>query len=358
MIKVYNKTKVYVHSPAGLVTGGVELLHQLVHILQGENIDAYIVYFGEQKHEIPAEYNCYNINTIEHKQIEDSERNIEIVCETIPHYLKKHKHTQKLLWWLSIDCFYRSATQHIALRDLAKWSPHIALKAFIKRTRMLFSKTMGEGNSFFNTLSLKRLREMNVMHGYQSEYAQNFLQNRGFGELIALKDFINTDHIAEFSCSGREDIVLYNPKKGMKFTQKLIDTAPDIKWVAVENMTRVQLVKLMRKSKLYLDFGHHPGKDRLPRECVMNGCCIITGKRGSAAYFEDVPIPNKYKFREREAPKQTIIESIRYTLSNYETAVDDFTYYRASILREKSEFETQVKNLFAKSKSNSTPDID
>jgi len=33
--------------------------------------------------------------------------------------------------------------------------------------------------------------------------------------------------------------------------------------------------------QVYIDFGHHPGQDRLPREAVQCGCVVITGKRGS-----------------------------------------------------------------------------
>ena len=33
--------------------------------------------------------------------------------------------------------------------------------------------------------------------------------------------------------------------------------------------------------QVYIDFGHHPGQDRLPREAVQCGCVVITGTRGS-----------------------------------------------------------------------------
>ena len=51
-------------------------------------------------------------------------------------------------------------------------------------------------------------------------------------------------------------------------------------------MTPEQVVDLMSESKVYIDFGNHPGKDRIPREAVINGCCVITGVRGSARFKE------------------------------------------------------------------------
>lgn len=36
-------------------------------------------------------------------------------------------------------------------------------------------------------------------------------------------------------------------------------------------------------------FRQPPGKDRMPREAAMPGCCVITGKRGAAANPFDIP---------------------------------------------------------------------
>ena len=39
-----------------------------------------------------------------------------------------------------------------------------------------------------------------------------------------------------------------------------------------------------------MDFGFHPGQDRLPREAALLKNCIITNREGSAAFYKDVPI--------------------------------------------------------------------
>ena len=59
-----------------------------------------------------------------------------------------------------------------------------------------------------------------------------------------------------------------------------------------------------------------------------------------------VCLTEKYKFDERIAKLEDIISTIRWTLQNYETAIDDFQYYRASIAYEKEEFESQIRKLF------------
>lgn len=341
MIKVYKDSKVYVHCPAGAVTGGAELLHQLVHYLRNNEVDAYIVYYGGKAHQLPNDYKVYNIALTE--EIEDKSENIEVFIESQFDWIKRYANTQKFLWWISVDNFFLCSTHYLEIKDLASYSIKLAIKSFVYRCGYLLLR---HDNRFKKSISVKYLSRLDVTSGYQSEYAQNYLQNKGFGEIVPLKDYINTDYLANYSDKDKEDIVLYNPRKGLQFTKKLIAESQDLKWIPIQNMTREQVVKMIRRAKVYVDFGYHPGKDRLPRECAASGCCVITGKRGSAGFFEDVAVPNKYKFDERHTSIDKIIETIRDTIRNYSSCINDFTYYRDSISQEKEEFENQIRKIF------------
>ena len=132
----------------------------------------------------------------------------------------------------------------------------------------------------------------------------------------------------------------------MEYTRQLIRLSPDLEWRPIQGLKRKQLVELLRKSKLYIDFGNHPGKDRLPREAALNGCCLITGIRGAAYFYEDIPIPDIYKLDEKKVSKEDVISLIRNVLADYEKCFSDFNYYRSRILMEKAEFEEDVKKLF------------
>ena len=242
-----------------------------------------------------------------------------------------------------MDNLFSSGRRFLAVRDIARFYWKDACKIFVDR---LYHKLLVRDNKYGKIISIKGLSKLDVTNAYQSEYAQYYLLNNGFKEIFPLKDFINTEHIGKFSVKNRENIVLYNPKKGFDFTKKLIKYSPNIKWVPIVNMTRQQVIELMNKAKVYVDFGFHPGKDRLPRECAMNGLCVITGNRGSARYFEDVWIENKYKFDEKKASRHEIIDRIKETMINYESCVTDFSLYRYRISLEKEEFEREVKEFF------------
>lgn len=347
MITVYPKTKVFVHCPAGSITGGAELLHQIVSILRDNLIDAYIVYHGNSPHTLPDDYSDYNIKITE--RVIDEPQNIEVIYEGRFDLVRNNNKIQKLLWWLSVDHFFICSLPFLSIRDIAKYSNYLAIKTLIKRISKLIIKR--DHKYFFNPITLKELRELKSLNGYQSEYAQNFLQNNGFKELMPLKDFININHkFEDVDLFQKKDIVLYNPKKGYNFTKKLIASAPDIKWVPLIGMNRDQLINTIREAKVYIDFGYHPGKDRLPRECAINGCCIITGLRGSAGFFEDVMVTQDYKFKDTASEIPRAIKKIRWIFDNYPKALDDFDIYRKAIMREKSEFENQIAILFGYAK--------
>jgi len=112
------------------------------------------------------------------------------------------------------------------------------------------------------------------------------------------------------------------------------------------NMTRKEVIETLQRAKVYMDFGNHPGKDRLPRESAILGCCVITGKRGSARYFEDVPIPEQYKFEDKEESIPTIVERIRDCLENFEERYKDFDYFRQVIREEPKKFLEDLKKIF------------
>mgnify|MGYP001626387956 FL=1 len=164
-----------------------------------------------------------------------------------------------------------------------------------------------------------------------------------------LSDYLNPNFLSnKAELSKKVNIVVFNPKKGISFTKKIISSATDIEFVPLANMTREQVIETLQKAKVYIDFGNHPGKDRIPREAAILGCCVITGKRGSAAFFEDVPIPDEYKFEDKEENIPKIIEKIKDCFDNFEKRYQDFDYYRQVIKNEPIKFLEDLKKIFVK----------
>lgn len=278
--------------------------------------------------------------------IEDIEDNIVVVHEGIFNKINCINNAQIITWWLSVDNFFYCAKRYLRLKEYFMWKPTYAILIFLFRMKKLL---INQENYFRNNISFEDLKNKSDLNCYQSEYAQNFLLNNGFSEILPLSDFINTELISKVSKFERENIILYNPKKGLSVTKKLMKLAPHLKWIPLKNMNRKELQDIFQKSKLYIDFGYHPGKDRLPREAAINNCCILTNKNGSARYFEDVAIYDYYKFNMKKTKSIKIITKIEEILSNYNKHIDNFSFYRGQIMQEEELFKQQALKIFKKS---------
>lgn len=338
MIENVKNKKVYSFCLASVVTGGCELIHQLTDFLNNHGREAFIVYVGDKSHEVPEPYSKYNIKVSE--TIEDSDDSIVVCGEGFLYRASQFKNAHVILWWLSVDNVFNDGVQlpYMSLRDAFSWNVRTGLRCIKLRLKK---------GILFKSFSLRQIRNIDAINAYQSEYARLFLKSLGFKNLVPLKDYINTTFCQlDDNCIKRIPQVLYNPRKGYKYTKELIASAPDIKWKPLQGMNRSQLVETLRTSMLYIDFGNHPGKDRLPRECALNGLCIITGRRGAAGNDVDIPLPNSYKFDENKVKIQEILDRIRYVLENYEVCVNDMRPYKNHILMEKEEFEQQLSDIF------------
>jgi len=349
-IKIYPNTKVYVVAPANTATGGPELLQQLVyHLRNNLNIDAYIYYVpSDLPDPVHPEYKQYNNPYV--RKIEDEKENLLIVPEVIGgiRVLSKYSEIRKVIWWLSVDNFYLSAI-------LSSKRNFFFRRVINKVSNLILNKNLFD----IKELALKKLTQLNLSkfdqvrqadsHLVQSYYAMKHLESNGIpkNKIFYLSDYLNESFLKiQTDLLKKEIIVVYNPKKGFSFTKKIIRNAPEIRFVPLINMTRQQVIETLQRAKVYIDFGNHPGKDRIPREAAILGCCVITGRRGSAKYFEDVPIPEEYKFDDKEENIPKIINKIKDCFENFEERYKDFNYYREVIRNEPKKFLEDLKRIF------------
>ena len=164
------------------------------------------------------------------------------------------------------------------------------------------------------------------------------------------KLYLNTDYDLYSSHSIRENVVLYNPVKGIEHTNEIINRCygSNFTFVKIENLTRTEIRDLALQSKVYIDFGHHPGKDRIPREMAACGCIVITGNEGTAQSDIDVPIgPRKFKMVDGKYNYESIKSQIESDMNNYMAGfLDEHQIkYRMDIKSEKSIVYSDVKNM-------------
>ena len=128
--------------------------------------------------------------------------------------------------------------------------------------------------------------------------------------------------------------------------KRIIDSNPKIKFVRLEKYSMNEVIEILSRSKIYIDFGFHPGVDHLPREAAILKNCIITNKEGSAFYPDAVSINEKFKFEEKNSNLEKISEIINQILSNFEIELKEFDNYFNQLKNEKVNFKKQVLNIF------------
>jgi hypothetical protein len=197
------------------------------------------------------------------------------------------------------------------------------------------------------------VRRHTTRHLYQSEYARRFL----WSEHILgwrLSDRLSTPFRQMLNSPAnrdRRDLVVFNPMKGNEQAIKILDhldgLGKPVHVVAATGMSRDQVRDLLCEAKIYMDFGSHPGKDRLPREAAACGACVITNRQGSAANDYDIPIPDEYKVDDH-VPRfeYAVAEKIHEILDDFPVHQPRFNEYRQRIAQESNEFLDDVAVLF------------
>lgn len=301
----------YILAPADVVTGGPELAHQMCAEICNCGYEAYMYYvrsgvLGPVDTECANRYAKYKTSHVNSHIEVDFEENIVIVPEGLADFVQLFYKAKIYLWWMSVD------------------------NAFIR------------SESEFDIL-LKRV-SLNLT---QSKYSENFLIEKGVHSKMIheVSDYIG-DIYGQFiyPAEFRQNIVLFNPKKGFDRIEPIIKKTTNIEWKPLYNLTEEEMVLVMQISKIYVDFGNHPGKDRIPREAASCGCCVITNKRGSAAFYEDVPIDNEYKIDD-ENDIDGVVSLINNICENYNYHFLKFNHYREFIKKEKEKFAIDVKKM-------------
>ena len=303
---------IYILAPEGFASGGPELLHQLGYKLRLLGFDARIYYYefgnsrekGIKRH---PNYDKYDVPYV--PDMIDSPENIVIATEGIFQIFDSFKLCKKVVWWLSVDF------------------------AFMNEEKMAFLRT-----------------ENDIIHLCQSQYATNYVSSEvGVPKerVFYLSDYINSIFLNLDSDFQRDDVVVFNPQKGFENTAQLIrDSTARIKWQALWGLKPDEMMRTMQKAKVYIDFGYHPGKDRMPREAVLAGCRIITNRDGAAKNEKDIPLSDELKFDNVEDTK-TILDKIEYLLDEYEESSKYYDGYKGLIEAEFRKFEVDAYRFFA-----------
>lgn len=314
--------KIIIGAPANRFTGGPTLAHQLCRELIELGYNAKMYYYNKKGEKVVHEiYQSLSLPYI--TTLYDDAFTVYVAPETNPDMLKKIKKGVKVIWWMSVDNYFDK---------------------YLRSNRNLILNILG----FFKF----NITEKQVFHFAQSYYAIDFLKSINIAEekIFFISDYLDDAFIngaKSHTKENRSNIILYSPKRGLELTQDVMEVTKQFEWIPLINMNQNEMIVLMQRSKLYVDFGNHPGKDRIPREAAINGCCVITGTLGSANNVNDINITEVYKIKEGDSFVKNAHFIINDVMMNYELHYERFEGYRSKIQNEEILFSSSVKRVFA-----------
>lgn len=311
--------RIVVITPGNAATGGVELLYQFVDAANAAGAMACVCnYPFIQKASIPEAYSSYNCQAIDRCDIRAGD--VIVLPEVFTYLTEEFSENSIYLWWMSVDNYYGSKTARYVLANrFYPWR--------------------------FKSISRREFLSSFDGHLCQSQYAVEHLKQHGIDCDFFISDYINRDFVENKNLDynrNRKDIVVYNPAKGADQTRKIISYSK-YNFHPIQNMTRQQVIDLLLSAKIYIDFGNHPGKDRIPREAASLGCVIITNRRGSARNDIDVPIDPNLKIDDAsENFASDAADRIEDVMINYAKYYQSLDKYRTIIREEKKNFLSSV----------------
>jgi hypothetical protein len=284
-------------------------------------LNAYICYLPfTREQEVPANYQSYGAVA---GVFEDSAESVVIVPEVYPMLALRLKSRHRFLWWLSLSNYF-SHKGDSSLRDGFRY-----LKSRVRGRRPWRLESLGS-----------------LGHLSQSATVDEYLCHYGL-QPLTLSDYLNPlffEDVPKVKGRDRSDLILYNAKKSGKAVALLRRTLPDFEFRGLVGLSPRELRELYGRSKMFVDFGPHPGRDRMPREAVSQGCALITGLRGTASNARDVPIPARYKLDENAPDFVQLFEVLaRGIVDDYENVFQrDFAPFQAYTLGERALFRQQL----------------
>lgn len=312
-----------------VVTGGAEAIHQLADAINHAGGEAHIAYYGPRvdlhldadrvvcrwsSDPKPTAYAAYRSHTVE--AVELTARSMVVAPEALVHRPFQHRTYQRALWWLSVDN-----------------GESVAPGLTYERERLRF------------------FQSDDLMHFYQSDYARDFLMRSHARPIAPLTDYTNLNFLdrpinLDMKLTSGRRVVSYFPRKGGELAKSFFDAHGDLNALPIQGMDQRGVRNALLSSSVYVDFGHHPGKDRIPREAAMSGNIVFLHERGAARFYLDHPLEAAYLFTSEDVRSGALHARVKAALNDVAANFTAQSRYRTHIALEKAAFDLQVRDAF------------
>jgi hypothetical protein len=318
------------------LNGGCEALHQLGYHINRHGGSAHMAYYGPysgleldgdtlhchlEPSPIPRYFARYKPRALHQARL--GAETLLVFPEVLSALAAtKDDRYQRALWWLSVD---NAVEQNRALLDA------------------------GYRRSVF--------ADAGLVHFHQSDYARAFLHANAALCYHPLSDYTDPDFVARSlnatenrPVSQRPARICFFPNKGAALAARFIvgqdAQKQNVEFLPIRGMSKAQVRDALFDARIYLDFGNHPGKDRVPREAAIAGAVVLLHAAGAALRFADHPLPAEYRFIEDDIATGELRRKVAAILDQPEEHFAAQRMYREAILHEQERFDLEVRSVF------------
>ena len=312
---------VYVACPLGQRTAGPEALTLLVQSFRQRGVEAYLIPMVRSRGNAhDPEYASYDYEIAE--RIPPRKEAHFVLTEVSPieslRELRQVPDANTWMLWLSVnfspipearyfqpsqqDCsFFPPDTPDTTLPPLWPYDDQ-PLTGPLRTIRESYRRRGGRSIQGLSATAVEaasiafaqRTVSREINFGAQSFYGQAFVRRHLQRDAFIITDYPRRAHVPT-AVNKDPQLVAYNGKKGRWKIGEIAALLPEVNFVPVENMTYTQVCALLSRSSLYLEIGHLPGRDRLPREAALLGTPTVMLARGAGFCWQDFPIGERYR---------------------------------------------------------------
>jgi hypothetical protein len=378
--------KVYIATAANFYGGGPTALFQLCSALRLHGVDSYITFYRLEPYKNPVHdnYKQFQNPWIPIDKVYDDSNNIIIVGEADTSRLIKFKKIKKIVYWLSVDNYFIS-------KYLLKEDAKLRLLKFITfvfsnyfpdfinlNTRIIRNRSLKFYWNFFHPQNnyirlywnayypnyVKKLIETGEvkipkadLYIAQSNYSRIFLEKQGVSKnnIVLINEPIEKEFLSlgrNLNLDRKKEWIAWNFTKSYPMAYKLISLLKrKFKVVPLHNAGRRKMIDTLSYSKIFIDIGYHPGRDRVFREAIALGCLAVVNNYGGYHLKEDCPVPAKFKINYEfdnyllNSHLRELYKNIIMWIDNYDSYIREFDDIRKNIFSEPELFAKQVKTL-------------
>lgn len=204
-----------------------------------------------------------------------------------------------------------------------------------------------------NHLNVRRMIHQ-VHNACQSAYAMDFVKAHGARSAYMLTDYTQLPDFAQAPppLAARQFDIAYLPKKAHGARDVIARLEKRFKLTRIEGLDRQGVLDRLCDTRIFLDLGHHPGKDRLPREAALCGGVPMVRYAGAASHATDVPLPEPLLIPTEDFfDEETLAARIEAVLDDPDRFTGALDAYRDTIRSEKAAFEAEIAHMVALSRA-------